>query len=183
MENAKALAIGVPLNCEARRTVPKLFFLPLLFASFAALAEPGYATRELELRAEPLAGAAVTGKVAKGARFEIVAEQKAWSRVRAGETEGWTLSFFVMKGAPAAEVGLGQRLSEVISLGTERRAETTATIGVRGLDEEQLRGAQFNAPELQHLESLRVSKTEGEQFARRGGLQPQVGDYLAPLSQ
>ena len=149
----------------------------------AALAEPGYATRELELRAQPVAGAPVTGKVEKGARFEIIGEQKAWSQVKAGAASGWTLSFYVMKGAPAGEAGLGQRLSEVVSLGTERRSETTATIGVRGLDEEQLKGAQFNEPELKRLEAQRLPKEEGERFARRGQLAPQKVDYLAPPAQ
>jgi len=149
----------------------------------AALAEPGYATRELELRAEPVAGAPVTGKVEKGARFEITGQQKAWSQVVFGATTGWTLSFYVMKGAPAGEASLGQRLSEVVSLGSERRSETTATLGVRGLDEEQLKSAQFNEPELKRLEALRVPKAEGESFARRAQLAPQKVDYLAPLSQ
>lgn len=156
----------------------------LLLAPWAALAaEPGYATRELELRAEPVSGAPVTGKVEKGGQFQILAERKAWSQVKSGSLSGWTLSFYVMRGEPAPEPRLGRRLSGLFSLGTERRAETTATIGIRGLDEEQLMAAQFNEQELKRLEALRLPRSEGETFAKRGQLVPQTVDYLAPPSQ
>jgi hypothetical protein len=156
----------------------------LLLAPWAALAaEPGYATRELELRAEPVSGAPVTGKVEKGGRFEIVGERKAWSQVKSGGLTGWALSFYVMKGEPAPEVRVGRRLSGLFSLGTERRAETTATIGIRGLDEEQLMAAQYNEQELKRLEAHGVPRKEGEAFAQRGQLVPQKVDYLAPPAQ
>jgi hypothetical protein len=144
------------------------------------LAEAGYATRDVELRAEPAGAAKLLGTLQKGARFEITAEKGAWSRIASASVNGWTLSFYVMKGEPAAQVSLGTRLGEVWTLGTERRAETTATIGVRGLDEEQLKAAQFNAEELQRLEALSQSAAEAEVFARRGKLAPQAVNYLAP---
>jgi hypothetical protein len=121
--------------------------------------------------------------VPKGAKFEILGEQKAWSQVKSGTLTGWTLSFYVMKGEPAAPQRASRRFGELFSLGTERRAETTATIGIRGLDEEQLKAAQFNEQELKRLEALGLPKGEGEAFAKRGGLAPQKVDYLAPLSQ
>jgi hypothetical protein len=156
----------------------------LLLAPWAALAaEPGYATRELELRAEPVSGAPLTGKVEKGGRFEILGERKAWSQVKSGSLTGWTLSFYVMKGEPAPEPRVGRRLSGLFSLGTERRAETSATIGIRGLDEEQLMAAQFNEEELKRLEALRLPRAEGETFAQRGQLVRQKLDYLAPPAQ
>lgn len=157
--------------------------LLLLFALPAWAGETGYASREIELRASPESGAPVTAKLAKQTKFEILAEQKAWSQIKAGDVVGWTLTFYVLKGEPAPQVSAGRRLSELFSLGTERRSETTATIGVRGLDEEQLKSAQFNEPELKRLEALGVPRSEGDSFARRGQLQPQKVDYLAPLSQ
>lgn len=149
-------------------------------APLAALAEPGYASRDVELKAEPAGTARVVGTLQKGAKFEIVGEKGAWSQVKAEGLSGWTLSFYVMKGEPAAQVSLGQRLGEVWTLGTERRAETSATLGVRGLDEDQLRAAQFNAQELRRLEALAVAAPEGEAFARKAALVPLKVDYLAP---
>ncbi len=155
----------------------------LLAPLAAAAADPGHASRDLELRAEPLSSAPVTGKVGKGDRFEILAERKAWSQVKAGALTGWTLSFYVMRGEPAQPVRVGRRLGELFSLGTERRSETTATIGIRGLDEEELKAAQFNEPELKRLEALGLPRSEGEAFAKRGRLEPQKVDYLSPPAQ
>ena len=152
-------------------------------APLAALAEPGYASRDVELKAEPAGTAPAVGTLQKGARFEIVGEKGAWSQVKSAGLAGWTLSFYVMKGEPAAQVSIGQRLGEVWTLGTERRAETSATLGVRGLDEDQLRAAQFNAEELKRLEALAVPAPEGEAFARKAELAPLKVDYLAPLSK
>jgi hypothetical protein len=153
----------------------------LLLAPAIALAgEAGYASRDVELRAEAAGGSAVVGKVAKGDKLEILAEQRAWSRVKAGSATGWTLSFYVMKGEPAPERRMGRRLGELFSLGTERRSETTATIGIRGLDEEQLKSAQYNEQELKRMEALSVPRAEGDAFAKRGQLAPLEVDYLAP---
>jgi hypothetical protein len=159
-------------------------FLLLLALPFSAwCAEAGYTSRELELKAEPAAGAQALATLPKGARVEILAEQKAWSHVRSGDASGWTLSFYVMKGEPAAEVGIARRLSEAWSLGTERRAETTATIGVRGLDEEELRSAQYNAEELKRLERLSLPEADAERFAKQGGLVPQTVPYFPGPAQ
>jgi hypothetical protein len=160
----------------AARLLPLLVFLPLA----AAAGEAGYTSRDVELRAEPAGGAAVVGKLAKGDKLEILAEQRAWSQVKAGNATGWTLSFYVMKGEPAPERRMGRRLGELFSLGTERRAETSATIGIRGLDEEQLKSAQYNEQELKRMEALAVPRAEGDAFAKRGQLAPQKVDYLAP---
>lgn len=147
----------------------------------AALAgEAGYTSREIELRAEPVGGSPVVGKLAKGEKIEVLAEQRAWSQVKAGSQTGWALSFYVMKGEPAPERRMGRRLGELFSLGTERRSETTATIGIRGLDEEQLKAAQYNEQELKRMEALGVPRAEGDAFAKRGQLAPQKVDYLAP---
>ncbi len=161
----------------------QLLLFALLAPLGAAAAGPGYATRDVELRAEPLSGAQVTGRIDKGARFEILEERKAWSQVRSGGATGWTLSFYVMRGEPAPPQRAGRRLSELFSMGTERRAETTATIGIRGLDEEELKAAQFNDQELKRLEALGVPKSEGDAFAKRGRLEPQKVDYLSPPAQ
>ncbi len=120
----------------------------------------------------------MVGKIAKGARFEILGDRGAWSQVSAGGVSGWTLSFYVMKGDPPAQTSLGTKLGEVWSLGTERRAETSAVLGVRGLDEEQLAAARFNGEELKKLDGFAQSKADAEAFARGGGLTAQKVDYL-----
>lgn len=143
----------------------------LLVPALAWAGETGYATREIELRAQPVAGAAIAGKVPAGQKFEIVGEEKAWVRVQAGAVSGWTLLFYVMKGEPAQGVSAGRTASELWNLGTDRnKGQITATIGVRGIDEEQLKAAHFNAEELKRLEGMGVGRDAGDAFAQEAGL-------------
>jgi len=146
--------------------------------------ESGYAARDIELRAEPVAGASVVATVAKGQQFEILGGEKAWVQVKAGERSGWTLLFFVMKGDPPQSVSAGRTASELWNLGTDRdKGQITSTIGVRGIDEEQLKAARFNAEELRRLESYGLPKAEGDAFASQGGLAPRQVNYLAEPGQ
>jgi len=149
----------------------------LAFLLLAALPMPawtgetGYATREIELRAQPAGGSAIAGKVPAAQKFEIVGEEKAWVRIQAGALNGWTLLFYVMKGEPAQSVSAGRTASELWNLGTDRsKGQITSTIGVRGIDEEQLKAAHFNAEELKRLEAQLVAKEAGDAFASEGGL-------------
>jgi len=142
--------------------------------------EAGYATREVELRAEPVAGASVVATLAKGEKFEITGEEKAWVQVKAGSRSGWTLLFYVMKGEPPQGVSAGRTMSELWNLGTDRdKGQITSTIGVRGIDEEQLRAAHFDAEELRRLESLGLPKEAGDAFAKEGALAARQVNYLA----
>jgi hypothetical protein len=160
---------------------PWAFLLYVLAIPLGALgAEAGYATRDVELRAQPVAGASVVGTVQKGARFEIVGEQKAWAQIKAGELTGWTLLFYVMKGDPPAAASAGRTLSELWNMGTDRagKGQITSTIGVRGIDEEELKAAKFNAEELRRLEGLLLPKQAGDSFAKDGHLASKKVDYL-----
>ena len=157
----------------------------LLFCALPAFAwagETGYATRELELRAQPVAGAAIAGKVPAGQKFEILGEEKAWVRIQAGPVSGWTLLFYVMKGEPSQGVSAGRTASELWNLGTDRsKGQITSTIGIRGIDEEQLQAAHFDGEELKRLESQLVGKEAGDAFAREAGLEARkVADLPEP---
>jgi hypothetical protein len=137
-----------------------------------AAAETGYATRDLELRAEPKSDSAAVGSLAKGGRYELIRQHQAWSEVNAGGKKGWVLSLFLMAGDPPQERSVGRTLSDLVSLGTERagKGQMTSTIGVRGLDEDELKSARPNAEELRKLESYAVPPEAGEALARQGQL-------------
>jgi hypothetical protein len=156
----------------------RLLLLGLAVAFPALAGEAGYLTREVELKVAPSQSAGVVSRLAKHTKVEVLVEQRAWAQVKSGETTGWMLSFYVMKGEPAPSVSWGRRLSSAWSLGTERKVNTSATIGVRGLDEEELKSAQFNETELKRLEGLSLAAPEGERFAGQGSLVPQRLEYL-----
>jgi hypothetical protein len=53
-----------------------------------------------------------------------------------------------------------------------------ATTGIRGLNEEELKAAQFNEAEVRLAESYAVSKEQAQQFATEGKLLARKFDYL-----
>jgi hypothetical protein len=150
----------------------------------AALAgETGYAAREVEVRAEPRNDALLIGKLAKGARFELLERKLSWARISADGRQGWTLFFFLMSGDPPSPQSPGLAVSELWTLGTDRQSSggrVTATIGTRGLDDAQLASARFDAKELAALEALSQPPQAAAAFAADAGLAKQSVDPLQP---
>lgn len=148
-----------------------------------ACAAPGVMLRDEELRAAPAADAAALGRLGRGAEVDILARQGGWTRVSGGGRTGWVRVLSVRTAAPAA--GLGDVLGAV-EAGTARRdpGKVVAVAGLRGLDEEELKLARFNAAELQRLAGYASSRAEAEAHAREFGLRPLSLPYLpAPKRQ
>ena len=101
-------------------------------------------SRDSKLHAEPKAGAAVVGELKQGAAAEVTGKQGAWVQVKSGESTGWTFSFNVNYGSagPAAAAP------------TPARGKSTSTIGIRGLEEEDLKAAKFDGKQLDALDSF-----------------------------
>ena len=59
-----------------------------------------------------------------------------------------------------------------------RRTSVTSTIGVRGLEEEDLKQATFDAGQMRLLDQYATSKEAAEQGARAAGLAPARVEYL-----
>ncbi|MGE0558634.1 MAG: hypothetical protein AB7E73_15255 [Burkholderiales bacterium] len=155
-----------------------------LFAAIAAAAhaEPVTLERDSELRAEPRLGAPVTGKLASGASGDAQARQGVWVQVKSGETSGWLYSFNVRFGSPAASGGAsggGSVLGRVF--GPRQRVNVTATIGIRGLEEEDLKQAQFDGGQLQQLDGFAASREQAEAHATEHGLAATRVEYLEPV--
>jgi hypothetical protein len=55
-----------------------------------------------------------------------------------------------------------------------------AATGVRGLDEESLKEAEFNEKELQALKAYKASRKEAREFANQGGLRSQTVPFMLP---
>jgi len=171
----------------ARMVGARLWVLLILaLAGVRASAESGTATRELTLYEEPRAEAKAVGKLAKDAKFEQVKRERFWVLVSSagpsGSQQGWVQSFYLTwadtptGNAPSASRGL----AEIVGLGARRNGNVTATLGVRGLEEEQLKSARFNAEELNKLESYGVAAPVAARFAAEVPLDALKLDYLAP---
>src|SRR5687767_4016573 len=106
-------------------------FAGLLVCGLAA-AQQVTVARDSKVHAEPNASAAVVGELKQGATAQVVARQSGYVQVKTGETTGWVFSFNVR------EAGGG---SATATPTPQRRGPASATIGIRGLDKEDLKNA------------------------------------------
>lgn len=118
--------------------------LCLGFACGIASAQQVTISRDTKLYAEPNAGSAVVGELKPGATGEVTSKQGAWVQVKSAAATGWTFSFNVSYGG----AGPGAATS------SPQRGKTTATIGIRGLEEEDLKAAKFDGKQLDALDQF-----------------------------
>ncbi len=143
--------------------------LLLGIAAASALAAPGTVLRNEKLYSKPSTGAAVAGSVAKGASVDILSKQGGWLQVTAGKTTGWMRLLSVRAGAG----GLGGAgVGDVVGAATTRSdpSRVVAVAGLRGLNDEDLKTAKFNAAELAQLDAWVVTVDQARTFASEASL-------------
>ena len=131
--------------------------------------------RESNLRAEPSLGASTVATVRKGVRGESLGKSGIWVNIKTPEGTGWVFTFNVRFGERVA--GSGADFSAAGRM-LSNRPNVVSTIGIRGLSEEDLQRAAFNAGEMRRLEAFAVSGDESARRARETGLAAASVDYL-----
>lgn len=141
--------------------------LTLSLLAMPAWAAGGSMIRDDDLRASPSTTAASLGKAAKGSSVEILARQSGWTQVKSGGKTGWVRILSVR----IASAGGGADLAGLAQAGSKREpGKAVAVAGVRGLSEEELKGAQYSGEQVALLDRYKVDKVAAEQFAQTGGL-------------
>jgi len=149
-------------------TLPVWMLLATCFSA-SALATPGTLLRDESLRAQASASASVTGQVSRGTAVDIVARRGGWLQVRTPRAQGWVRLLSVRSGqGGAAGAGLG----DVVGVATRRSdpSRVVSVAGVRGLTEDQLRQARFDADELARLDHHAASLSQARSHASKSGL-------------
>src|SRR5687767_15868735 len=114
-------------------------------ASACAAAQQVTISKTSPLLAEPKADAAVVAQVKEGTAAEVVAKQGAWVQVKSAAGTGWIFAFNVSYGsAGAAAAGAA----------ASQPRGTTATIGIRGLEKEDMKNATFDQKQLDALDGF-----------------------------
>jgi hypothetical protein len=160
----------------------KLLITTLLFGLLMvapAWSATGTMIKEDLMRASASASAAGVGRAGKGASVEVLARQGGWMQIRHAGVTGWVRILSVRS---SAETAGGNVLGGIVQMGAERRdpGRVVAVAGLRGLNEEELRGARFNANELARLDQYSSSRADAEQFARGAGLRSRDVAYIKP---
>jgi hypothetical protein len=147
----------------------------LMLAASVALAAPGLALKDENLYSKPNATSPVAGKMTKGMAVEIVAKEGGWLQVKAGKVQGWVRLLSVRAGSGG---GSGDGLAGVAGVAgavTQKSdpSRVVAVAGVRGLNEEDLKGAKYSAEEIARLDRYAVSRAQATAFADKSGLKVQ----------
>lgn len=147
----------------------------LMLTASLAHAAPGLALKDENLYSKPSAASAVAGKMTKGMAVDIVAKQGGWLQVKAGKTQGWVRLLSVRAGSGGSGEGLAD-VAGVAGAVTQKSdpSRVVAVAGVRGLNEEDLKGAKYSAEEIARLDRYAVTRAQAAAFAEKSGLKTQV---------
>jgi len=163
------------------RALP-LFRLALaaaMLAGASATAQQVTLERDSPLYAEPRLDASQVAQLKTGATGEVTGKQGAWLNLRTAGGSGWLFSFnvrFPSQQTGTSDSGTGSAAGRLF--GSPRGVSVTSTIGIRGLGEEDLKEASFNAGQMKLLDGYAVTKEAAERDARAAGFAPVSVDYL-----
>jgi hypothetical protein len=149
----------------------------LVGAHPAWAAESGTLLKAEELKAEPFRDAKTVTNLAVGVKVDIVSKDGGWLKVKAGKNGGWVRMLSVRKGDAKQGASDASGLL-AMSSGRAGKGKVVATTGIRGLNEEELKAATFDAAEIQLAESYAVKKPDAQKFAAQGKLKARPFEYL-----
>lgn len=156
----------------------KALALLALLGAFAVHAanQVGTLTGAAELRSTPFADGKTLKTLPKGASVEVIKRIGGWYQVKAAGSDGWVRMWLVRFSTQAT--GTLKQNVAVLQSGRSSSTYTTATTGVRGLSEEDLKNATPNPKAVAALEQLAVTPDDARGFARKGALKadPSVKD-------
>lgn len=151
----------------------------LLAATGAVAATGGAAIKADNIRSEPFGDARTVGALAPGDKVEILKKEGGWFQIKSAKGAGWVRMLSIRKG-DAQKASAGKEVAGLLGLASGRAGtgQVVATTGVRGLNEEELKSAQFNEKELKLVKAFISSKQEAQAFAAKGKLVSQQVEYL-----
>ncbi len=149
----------------------------MLATQFAYAADSGTTIKTDNLRAEPYQDAKNLTTLNKGSQVSILKIQGGWLQIQSGKTKGWIRMLSVRRDAARSKVTSASSLSK-LAAGRSGTGKIVATTGIRGLNEEELKAAHYDAAQVAQVESYASSKSAAQQFALKGKLVAQRVDYL-----
>lgn len=141
----------------------------------AEAAEKGQILRAGDLLAQPFIDAAKAGPVTANQPVTILERRGAWASVESNGTKGWVRLLNLRLEAGAARPGAGRPGMASLRTGSSGR---TATTGIKGMDEEDIRNATPDYQELELLGTLAVTADDARATAQKAALKENTVAYL-----
>jgi len=154
------------------RTIQWLMGTFLMVFATTLFAEPGYIIRTSDLMDEPYRDATSLVELEEGAPVEIIKRKGGWLQVESEGQTGWVRMSKIRKGEVSTQPTADSEAKGVLDLASGRSGtgNVVSATGVRGLSEEQLKEAKFDASEVKKLESFAVPEQKVIHFAQAGKL-------------
>jgi len=158
-----------------------LFFMWVIPLETKA-SDPGVVARACEVMSEPFKDARAVTSLKEGDTVEILKRKGGWLQVSGKGKTGWVRMLSIRRGALDEKGSAVTEASGVLGLATGRAGSgnVVAATGVRGLDEEELKQAEFNEKELQTLKTYLTSKKEAQLFANQAELTTPTVPFMEP---
>jgi len=141
-------------------------------------ADSAMVVRATELKKEPATDAETVAALEEDTVVETGERRGGWIQVKTStDATGWT-KFLALRfaGSGTAKAGDGG-VSKLFNVARGGTSGSQVTTGVRGLDAQDISGAQPNAAALQTMEGYAVNADEAGEFAAAGPLQAQTIEY------
>ena len=147
----------------------------LALAGIASAQEGAVTKRATELRDKPSNDGKALASLPENTKLKVLARSGGWTQVEAGTSKGWVNVFHVtfpssVQATTSSSGGLSG-LTSALGFGRPKTEQAKiATIGVRGLSEEELKNASPNPEALKKMQSFRADKNAAAGFAREAKL-------------
>ncbi|MDH5427575.1 MAG: SH3 domain-containing protein [Nitrospirota bacterium] len=158
-------------------------FLILVSPLDARASDPGVVVRSCQVMSEPFKDARGVISLQEGETLDILKRKGGWLQVSAKGKTGWVRMLYIRRGTSGEKASAVKEASGVLGLATGRTGSgnVVAATGIRGLDEEELKEAEFNEKEIQKLKTYLTSKKDAQNFADQEGLKTQAVPFIQPL--
>ena len=165
-----------------------ILMLSILLVAPLQASQDGIVVRTAALHAQASHGSKRIGQIAAGTEVSIDTRQGGWKKIASQEqsVSGWVRSYQVRETTAASTeivepesdsrgflAGLASFSRKASSFFKSEKSNTssgTATIGVRGLSEDEIKTAQADFAELEKMKLFASSIKRAGGFAKQGGL-------------
>lgn len=154
--------------------------LPVLLATASTLAcaEPATVERDSPLYSKPDSNAPVVTTLKRGTTGDATTRQGAFVNLKTSSGTGWVPTFNLRYGSAAGSGGSVDTSTVSRFAAPQQPLKVTSTIGVRGIEKEDLQKAQFDPQQIAQLEKYRASDAAAKASATSSGLRPMEINYL-----
>lgn len=167
------------------KTIQWLICGILLVIVAPLFAEPGYLIRSSDLMDEPYRDATPLVELKEGEPVEILKRKGGWLQIESAGKKGWIRMSKIRKGKAPAQPTAGSEAGGVLDLASGRAGtgNVVSATGVRGLNEEQLKEAKFDAGEVKKLDSFAVSEQKAIRFAQAAKLVARELEFIPAAAE